>query len=111
MFRRNVQPGATDAEQRAAAAGHPAGSALRSAKPPSAVAGRSCCCSARPQVKIIMPASAARPHPVEMWLCGHHYRVSQAALAEAGAAVQTVVHDASDWLTTAALQDNDLSVD
>jgi hypothetical protein len=46
-----------------------------------------------------------------MWLCGHHYRVSQAALAEAGAAVQTVVHDAGDWLTTAALQDNDLSVD
>jgi len=58
-----------------------------------------------------MPASAARPLPVEMWLCGHHYRVSQAALAEAGAAVQTVVHDSGDWLTTAALQDNDLSVD
>ena len=50
-----------------------------------------------------MPASAARPHPVDLWLCGHHYRVSQAALAEAGAAVQTLGHDAGDWLTTAAL--------
>jgi hypothetical protein len=38
-----------------------------------------------------MPASAARPHPVDLWLCGHHYRASQAALAEAGAAVQTLI--------------------
>jgi hypothetical protein len=111
MFGRNVQPGATDAERRAAAAGHPAGSALRAPKPPPAVAARSCCCPARPLVKVILPASAARPHPVDLWLCGHHYRVSQAALAEAGAAVQTLGHDAGDWLTTAALEDNDLSVD
>ena len=40
-----------------------------------------------------MPATAARPHPVDLWLCGHHYRASQAALAEAGAAVQTLGHD------------------
>ena len=52
-----------------------------------------------------MPATATRPHPVDLWLCGHHYRASQAALAEAGAAVQTLGHDAADWLTTAALLD------
>ena len=49
-----------------------------------------------------MPATATRPAPVDLWLCGHHYRVSQAALAEAGAAVQMLGHD-GDWLSTAAL--------
>jgi hypothetical protein len=38
-----------------------------------------------------MSASATRPHPVDLWLCGHHYRAAQAALAEAGAAVQTLI--------------------
>jgi hypothetical protein len=104
MFRKNVQPGAAEtAAQRAAAAGHPAGSARRSVKPAPAAAARSCCCLAKPQVKVIMPATPTRPHPVDLWLCGHHYRASQAALAEAGAAVQTVGHDGADWLTTAAL--------
>ena len=50
-----------------------------------------------------MPATATRPHPVDLWLCGHHYRASRAALAEAGAAVQTL--DAACWLSTAALLD------
>lgn len=98
MFRRNVQAGAAQAAQRAAAAGHPAGSAIRSPKLPSAAPARSCCCPARPQVKIIMPATAACPHPVDLWLCGHHYRAARAALARAGAGVQTVGHEASDWL-------------
>lgn len=98
-----MQPGAPEAAQRAAAAGHPAGSALRAPKPPPAVAARSCCCPARPQVKVTIPASAARPNPVDLWLCGHHYRVSHAALAQAGAAVLTLDHGAGDWLTTAAL--------
>ncbi len=53
-----------------------------------------------------MPASASRPQPVELWLCGHHYRVSQAALARAGAAVETVGHEAGDWLGTAALYEH-----
>jgi len=34
-----------------------------------------------------MPAAPGRPHPVDLLLCGHHFRVSQAALAAAGAAV------------------------
>ena len=52
-----------------------------------------------------MPATATRPHPVDLWLCGHHYRASHAALAEAGAAASTLGHDAAAWLTTAALLD------
>lgn len=52
---------------------------------------------------MIIPASASRPQPVELWLCGHHYRVSRAALARAGAAVETVGHEAGDWLSAATL--------
>jgi len=35
---------------------------------------------------VVMPPSPSRPHPVDLLLCGHHYRVSQAALRAAGAA-------------------------
>jgi len=38
-------------------------------------------------VTVILPPSASRPHPVDLLLCGHHYRVSRAALRAAGAAV------------------------
>ena len=34
-----------------------------------------------------LPPTARRPYPVDLLLCGHHYRVSQAALRAAGAAV------------------------
>ena len=34
-----------------------------------------------------MPPTASRPHPVDLLLCGHHFRVSHAALQAAGAAV------------------------
>jgi hypothetical protein len=54
---------------------------------PIPVAGRACCCPAAPVVTVIMPPSAARRHPVDLLLCGHHYRVSQAALLAAGATV------------------------
>jgi hypothetical protein len=47
----------------------------------------SCCCPARPMFKVVMPPTAARPRPVDLWLCGHHCRVSQAALESAGAKV------------------------
>jgi len=47
-----------------------------------------CCCPARPTVKVIMPPAAGRPHPVDLWLCGHHYRASLAALLAAGATVE-----------------------
>jgi hypothetical protein len=34
-----------------------------------------------------MPAVAGRPHPIELLLCGHHYRVAREALAAARATV------------------------
>jgi len=52
------------------------------------VPSRSCCCLARPAVKVIMPPTADRMHPVDLWLCGHHYRASLAALVKAGARVE-----------------------
>ena len=54
---------------------------------PLDVAARACCCPARPVVTVVMPPTASRPHPVELLLCGHHFRVSQASLQAAGADV------------------------
>jgi hypothetical protein len=55
---------------------------------PLAGAGRACCCPARPVVTVVMPPASGRPHPVDLLLlCGHHYRVSRAAVTAAGAAV------------------------
>jgi hypothetical protein len=54
---------------------------------PHVVADRACCCPARPVVTVIMPPAPGRPHPVDLLLCGHHFRASQAALTAAGAAV------------------------
>ena len=51
------------------------------------VLGPACCCPAHPVVRVIMPATAARPHRSELLLCGHHYRVSRQALAAANATV------------------------
>ena len=48
---------------------------------------RACCCPARPVVRVMMPATTRRPDPVDLLLCGHHYRASQATLQAAGAAV------------------------
>jgi len=59
----------------------------RSAADPE-VPSRSCCCPGRPAVKVIMPPAPGRPHPVDLWLCGHHYRASCAALLLAGAQVE-----------------------
>jgi hypothetical protein len=36
------------------------------------------CCPARLVVRVIMSATATRPEPVDLLLCGHHYRVSRA---------------------------------
>ena len=38
------------------------------------VAERACCCPARPVVRAVMLATARRPEPVDLLLCGHHYR-------------------------------------
>jgi hypothetical protein len=46
-----------------------------------------------------MPPTAARTHETELLLCGHHYRVSRAALAAAHAAVSQLPesHDPAAW--------------
>jgi len=46
-----------------------------------------CCCPAYPVVRVVMPPTPQRPHPTDLLLCGHHYRVSRAALTTAGAVV------------------------
>jgi hypothetical protein len=51
------------------------------------LAGRACCCSAKPTVIAVMSPSASRPHPTDLLLCGHHYRASRSALDLAGATV------------------------
>jgi hypothetical protein len=50
-------------------------------------ADRACCCPARPVVTVVIPAGRGRPHPVDLLLCGHHYRASLDALHAAGASV------------------------
>lgn len=52
---------------------------------PIALTARACCCPAPPVVTVLMPPTATRPHPVDLLLCRHHYRVSRAALTTAGA--------------------------
>ena len=52
---------------------------------PIAANERACCCPARPMITVMMPPTASRPYPIDLLLCGHHYRVSQAALRAAGA--------------------------
>ena len=52
---------------------------------PPRLADRSCCCPARPVVRVIIPPSSARPNPADLLLCGHHYLASRAALAAANA--------------------------
>lgn len=52
------------------------------------VPSRSCCCPARPAVKVIMPPTATRRHSVDLWLCRHHYRESTGTLITARARVE-----------------------
>ena len=54
---------------------------------PPPLAERSCCCPARPVVRVLVPPAAARRHPVDLLLCGHHYLASRIALAAVGAVV------------------------
>lgn len=51
---------------------------------------RACCCPALPAVKIMMPPAPGRDHPVDLWLCRHHYRVSLEALRAVGAAAEDI---------------------
>ena len=66
--------------------GDPAGEWSAAADP--AIPSRSCCCPGWPVVKVIMPPASGRIRPVDLWLCGHHYRASRAALLLTGARVE-----------------------
>jgi hypothetical protein len=43
-----------------------------------------------------MPPTASRDHPVDLWLCGHHYRASLGALLTVGATVQDLTVTADE---------------
>jgi hypothetical protein len=43
------------------------------------------CCSARPAMVAVFSPRHGRSRPVDLLLCGHHYRASRASLAKAGA--------------------------
>jgi len=65
------------------------------------LAGRACCCAARPAVQVTMPPTATRPHETDLLLCGHHYRVSRRALEAARAAVRELPgtpDDVATWI-------------
>jgi hypothetical protein len=47
-------------------------------------------------VQVIMPPSPQRPHETELFLCGHHSRVSRQALAEAGARLRDLRPEPAD---------------
>lgn len=51
------------------------------------VAERACCCPARPVMVALLPPPQDGTELVEVFLCGHHGRRSQASLAAAGALV------------------------
>ena len=51
---------------------------------------KACCCSARPMVRVLMPASQSRPYRIDLLLCGHHFRLSQWTLAAYGAVARII---------------------
>ena len=95
-FRRPSEALATAPDATAAAdAGRPA---------PPAAEFRACCCPGRPLVRVIMPASPGRTRPADLLLCGHHYRMSQAAIAASHATAEPLPGRSAD--VTAALLRN-----
>jgi hypothetical protein len=45
-----------------------------------------------------MPPAPGRPHSVDLWLCGHHYRTSLAALNAAGALIEVLDGAGTEFL-------------
>ena len=64
--------------------------------PTVGLSGQACCCVARAVVRVVIPPTAGRPHETELLLCGHHYRISRAALAAAHATVSELPGSADD---------------
>ena len=76
-------------------------------KAPAGAVGRACCCPARPAVRVVMPPCPARPHTTELLLCGHHYRISRAALAAAKAIARDLPETPVDIATWLGLEQAD----
>jgi hypothetical protein len=64
--------------------------------PATSLSGQACCCVAQAVVRVVMPPTADRPHEIELLMCGHHYRVSRAALTAADATVSELPGSADD---------------
>ena len=64
---------------------------------------RACCCPSRPMVRVLMPATSARPYRVDLLLCGHHFRICQWALAVRGAVAQVLPGRRADTSALALL--------
>jgi hypothetical protein len=64
--------------------------------PATSLSGQACCCVAQAVVRVVMPSTADRPHEMELLLCGHHYRISRAALTAAHATVSELPGSAAD---------------
>jgi hypothetical protein len=47
-------------------------------------------------VRVVMPPPAGRPDETELLLCGHHYRVSRAALTAARATMSELPGSSAD---------------
>ena len=65
---------------------------------PTVLADRSCCCPARPVVRVIMPPTQTRPRKTDLLLCGHHYRVSLAATHAAVREIPGTPSDTAAWI-------------
>lgn len=63
---------------------------------PLAVTDRACCCPAMSVVRVVLPPTLVRPHPTDLLLCGHHYRVSRQRLAALNATVERLPGAAGD---------------
>jgi hypothetical protein len=72
---------------RSDAAPVPLDDALPGPARPLTVADRACCCPGRPVVTAVIPPGPGHPLPEGLLLCGHHYRVSCAALLAVGAEI------------------------
>jgi len=51
---------------------------------PAWLAERACCCPSRPSFRVLLQTRTAVV-PVDLLLCGHHFRSSRARLAQLGA--------------------------
>jgi hypothetical protein len=68
-----------------AAAVRPTAELSRDLRGPLPFGERACCCPAMAAVRVILPSTATRDHPVDLLLCAHHYRKASAELSKAGA--------------------------